>query len=124
MIHFGENTDIRNNWSLDEIKAIYYKPVLELIVEAAQVHKKYQATGEVQVCTLLSVKTGGCPEDCSYCPQAARFHTGVDVHKLLNQDRYFNLRSVQRLVVLPVFVWVLPGAKCVTTATSTKCWTW
>lgn len=94
MIHFGENTDIRNNWSLDEIKAIYYKPVLELIVEATQVHKKYQATGEVQVCTLLSVKTGGCPEDCSYCPQAARFHTGVEVHKLLNQDQV--LQAAQR----------------------------
>jgi biotin synthase len=94
MTQFGDNTDIRNDWSLDEIKAIYHKPVLELIVEAAQVHKKYQATGEVQVCTLLSVKTGGCPEDCSYCPQAARFHTGVDVHKLLSQDQV--LQSAQR----------------------------
>ena len=94
MTHFGDNTDIRNDWSLDEIKAIYHKPVLELIVEAAQVHKKYQATGEVQVCTLLSVKTGGCPEDCSYCPQAARFHTDVEVHKLLNQDQV--LTSAQR----------------------------
>ncbi|WP_242927284.1 biotin synthase BioB [Pontibacter vulgaris] len=87
MMQNGENTDIRNNWSLEEIKAIYNKPVLELIVEAANVHKQYQATGEVQVCTLLSVKTGGCPEDCSYCPQAARFHTDVEVHKLLSQEQ-------------------------------------
>jgi biotin synthase len=94
MTHFGNNTDIRTDWTLDEIKAIYYKPVLELIVEAANVHKQYQATGEVQVCTLLSVKTGGCPEDCSYCPQAARFHTGVDVHKLLSQDQV--LTAAQR----------------------------
>ncbi|QCR21422.1 biotin synthase BioB [Pontibacter sp. SGAir0037] len=83
----GLNTEIRNDWTLEETKAIYFKPVLELIVEAAQVHKQYQATGEVQVCTLLSVKTGGCPEDCAYCPQAARFHTGVDVHKLLSQEQ-------------------------------------
>ncbi|MFD3003425.1 biotin synthase BioB [Pontibacter toksunensis] len=83
----GLNTDLRNDWSLEEIKAIYYKPVLELIVEAAQVHKQYQATGEVQVCTLLSVKTGGCSEDCAYCPQAARYNTGVDVHKLLQQEQ-------------------------------------
>lgn len=83
----GLKTDIRTDWNLEEIKAIYYKPVLELIVEAANVHKQYQATGEVQVCTLLSVKTGGCPEDCAYCPQAARYHTGVEVHKLLPQEQ-------------------------------------
>ena len=83
----GLKTDIRTDWSLEEIKAIYYKPVLELIVEAANVHKQYQATGEVQVCTLLSVKTGGCPEDCAYCPQAARYHTDVEVHKLLSQEQ-------------------------------------
>ena len=87
MNQFENNAGIRTDWTLDEIKAIYYKPVLELIVEAANVHKIHQATGEVQVCTLLSVKTGGCPEDCSYCPQAARFHTDVDVHKLLSQEQ-------------------------------------
>lgn len=75
--------EIRNDWTFDEIKAIYNQPVLELIFKAATMHKKYQATGEVQVCTLLSVKTGGCSEDCSYCPQAARYNTGVDAHKLM-----------------------------------------
>jgi biotin synthase len=94
MTQNGQNTYLRNDWSLEEIKAIYYKPVLELIVEAAQVHKQYQATGEVQVCTLLSVKTGGCPEDCAYCPQAARFHTDVEVHKLLSQEQV--LTAAQR----------------------------
>ncbi|EJF09254.1 biotin synthase BioB [Pontibacter sp. BAB1700] len=94
MTQDGLNAAIRNDWTLEEIKAIYYKPVLELIVEAANVHKQHQATGEVQVCTLLSVKTGGCPEDCSYCPQAARFHTGVDVHKLLSQEQV--LTAAQR----------------------------
>jgi biotin synthase len=94
MTQNGQNARIRTDWTLDEIKAIYNKPVLELIVEAAQVHQQYQATGEVQVCTLLSVKTGGCPEDCSYCPQAARFHTGVDVHKLLSQEQV--LSAAQR----------------------------
>ncbi|WP_161890941.1 biotin synthase BioB [Pontibacter russatus] len=94
MTENGLKTDIRTDWSLEEIKAIYYKPVLELIVEAANVHKQYQATGEVQVCTLLSVKTGGCPEDCAYCPQAARYHTDVEVHKLLSQEQV--LVSAQR----------------------------
>ena len=87
MTENGPKADIRTDWNLEEIKAIYYKPVLELIVEAASVHKQCQATGEVQVCTLLSVKTGGCPEDCAYCPQAARYHTGVEVHKLLPQEQ-------------------------------------
>jgi biotin synthase len=79
-------SEIRNNWTLDEIRVIYNQPVLELIFKGATVHKKYQATGEVQVCTLLSVKTGGCSEDCGYCPQAARYNTGVDAHKLMTYE--------------------------------------
>ncbi|OKL38511.1 biotin synthase BioB [Pontibacter flavimaris] len=94
MMQNGQNTALRNDWSLEEIEAIYNRPVLELIVEAATVHKQYQATGEVQVCTLLSVKTGGCTEDCAYCPQAARYHTGVDVHKLMPQQEV--LSAAQR----------------------------
>lgn len=94
MTQNGQNTALRNDWSLEEIQAIYNKPVLELIVEAVNVHKQYQATGEVQVCTLLSVKTGGCSEDCAYCPQAARYHTGVDVHKLMSQEQV--LTAAQR----------------------------
>ncbi|KUG07220.1 biotin synthase BioB [Solirubrum puertoriconensis] len=74
---------LRTDWTLDEVKAIYYQPVLELVAQASEVHRQHQTTGEVQVCTLLSVKTGGCPEDCAYCPQAARYHTGVQAHKLL-----------------------------------------
>jgi biotin synthase len=77
---------IKNNWTFDEIKSIYNKPLLELMYEAATIHRTYNQTGEVQVCTLLSVKTGGCPEDCAYCPQAARYNTGVKVHKLLQYD--------------------------------------
>ena len=75
---------IRNNWTKDEISAIYDRPVLELIYDAASVHRENNDPSEVQVCTLLSIKTGGCPEDCAYCPQAARYHTGVEVHKLLD----------------------------------------
>ena len=79
-------TIIRNNWTREEITSIYQKPVLELIYEGASVHRQYHDASEVQVCTLLSVKTGGCPEDCAYCPQAARYHTGVAVHKLLEVE--------------------------------------
>ncbi|MCD9019028.1 biotin synthase BioB [Parachryseolinea silvisoli] len=74
---------IRNNWTREEIAAIYNKPVLDLMYEAATVHRQYHQAGEVQVCTLLSVKTGGCPEDCAYCPQAARYNTSVKAHKMM-----------------------------------------
>src|ERR1022692_5289589 len=77
---------IRNNWTKEEIQEIYELPLLELVYRAATVHRAYNNTAEVQVCTLLSVKTGGCPEDCSYCPQAARYHTDVEVQKLLDVD--------------------------------------
>jgi biotin synthase len=77
---------LRNDWTIKEINAIYNTPVLELIYKAATVHKKYNDTAEVQVCTLLSIKTGGCSEDCAYCPQAARYHTGVIVHALMQKE--------------------------------------
>lgn len=77
---------IRNDWTIEEINDIYNTPLLELIYKAATVHKEYNDTAEVQVCTLLSIKTGGCSEDCAYCPQAARYHTGVDVHALMQKE--------------------------------------
>jgi biotin synthase len=78
--------DIRNNWTLNEIQDIYNSPLLELVFNAATLHRKYNDTAEVQVCTLLSIKTGGCSEDCSYCPQAARYSTGVDVQALMKKE--------------------------------------
>lgn len=76
-------SDIRNNWTLAEVAEVYNSPLLELVFRAASVHRAHNQTGEVQVCTLLSVKTGGCPEDCAYCPQAARYQTSVKAHKLM-----------------------------------------
>jgi biotin synthase len=77
---------MRNTWTKEEISEIYNSPLLELIYKASTVHREYHATGEVQVCTLLSIKTGGCPEDCAYCPQAARYNTGVDVQALMKKE--------------------------------------
>ncbi len=79
-------SDIRNNWTIAEINNIYNEPLLELIYKAARTHREYQDTGEVQVCTLLSVKTGGCSEDCAYCPQAARYSTDITVQALMQTD--------------------------------------
>ena len=69
-----------------DVAAIYHAPLLNLIYRAATVHREHHTAGEVQLCTLLSVKTGGCPEDCAYCPQAARYHTDIDRHGLLKLD--------------------------------------
>src|SRR5450432_3411640 len=76
----------RNTWTKEEISELYHTPLLELIYKAATVHREYQQTGEVQVCTLLSIKTGGCPEDCAYCPQAARYNTGLNGQALMKKE--------------------------------------
>lgn len=80
------SNDIRYNWTSEEIHSIYNMPLLELVFRAAELHRKYNDTAEVQVCTLLSIKTGGCSEDCAYCPQAARYNTGVDVQALMKKE--------------------------------------
>jgi biotin synthase len=77
---------VRHDWTLEEIREIYEKPLLSLIMEAGGVHAQYHKPGEVQISSLLSIKTGGCSEDCSYCPQAARFHTDVKVQALMKTD--------------------------------------
>ncbi|GEM51964.1 biotin synthase BioB [Empedobacter brevis] len=74
---------IRHDWTKKEIEEIYNQPLLELVYQAAALHREWHNAGEIQVCTLLSVKTGGCPEDCSYCGQAARYHTDIKVQSLL-----------------------------------------
>jgi biotin synthase len=77
---------MRNNWTREEISEIYHSPLMDLIYQGATVHREHHDPSEVQVCTLLSIKTGGCPEDCAYCPQAARYQTDVKVHRLLDVD--------------------------------------
>ena len=74
----------RHDWSLTELRDIHDMPLLELVFRAATVHREHHDPRKVQVSSLLSVKTGGCPEDCAYCPQAARYNTDVDVHKMLD----------------------------------------
>ena len=77
---------IRNDWTKEEIAEIYNTPLLELIYRASKMHHDYQETGEVQVCTLLSIKTGACTEDCAYCSQSIRNHTGLKVEALMKKD--------------------------------------
>lgn len=70
--------------SREEVSALFHRPLLELIREASAVHSRHHPSAEVQVCVLLSVKTGGCPEDCAYCPQSARYRTAVKPEPLLS----------------------------------------
>ncbi len=72
--------------TLEDILSIYHKPLLELVYEAATVHRQYHDSRKVQISTLLSIKTGGCPEDCAYCPQAARYYTGVQDEPLMSRE--------------------------------------
>jgi biotin synthase len=77
---------LRHDWTLEEIEAIYTTPLLELVFQAQLVHREHHRPDEVQGCMLLSIKTGGCPEDCAYCPQSAHYHTGVAREELLSVD--------------------------------------
>ncbi|MDX1271609.1 biotin synthase BioB [Bizionia paragorgiae] len=73
----------KHNWSTQDILDIYNKPMMELLYEAATIHRLHHDPNTVQVSTLLSIKTGGCSEDCGYCPQAARYHTNVEGNNLM-----------------------------------------
>jgi len=77
------NADIRNDWTRDEVRALFALPFSELIFRAQTLHRRYFDAREVQISTLLSIKTGGCPEDCAYCPQSAHYDTGVKAEKLM-----------------------------------------
>jgi len=74
----------KHDWTLQEILDIYNKPFMDLLYEAATVHRQFHDPNVVQVSTLLSIKTGGCPEDCGYCPQAARYHTNIEGNDLMS----------------------------------------
>lgn len=78
--------NIRHNWSLEEIASLYEKPLLDLLHLAQTTYRAYHKENEIQLCTLLSIKTGACPEDCAYCPQSARHNTHVEPEKLLSVE--------------------------------------
>ncbi len=77
---------LRHDWSRDEVRALFALPFPELMFRAAETHRQNFDPTEVQISTLLSIKTGGCPEDCAYCPQAAQYDTGVKAEKLMAVD--------------------------------------
>ena len=78
-----KNTDIKNNWTTKELKDIYDLPFNDLLWKAQSVHRKYHNPNEIQISTLMSIKTGGCPEDCKYCSQSIRYDTDINLEKTL-----------------------------------------
>ena len=78
-----EALEIRHDWTLAEIEAIYELPLPELLYQSQRIHREHHAPNEVQGCSLLSIKTGGCPEDCAYCPQSAHYSTGLQKAPLM-----------------------------------------
>ncbi len=69
---------VRHNWTVEEVNALFNKPFNDLMFEAQTVHRQHFNANEVQVSTLLSIKTGACPEDCKYCSQSARYKTDIE----------------------------------------------
>lgn len=82
---------IRYDWQEAEIRAIYSTPLLELIYQAASAHRQYHNPKQIQVCKLISIKTGACPEDCSYCAQSSRYKTEVKPQALLDKETVVNI---------------------------------
>lgn len=81
---------LRHDWQIAEIEALFALPFNDLLFQAQQIHRTHFPANQVQLSTLLSVKTGGCPEDCAYCPQAARYDTGIEANKLLPLQQVLN----------------------------------
>ena len=77
------STSLRHDWRIDEITALFDLPFNDLMFKAQTVHRQYFDANTVQVSTLLSIKTGGCPEDCKYCPQSSRYNTGLNKEALM-----------------------------------------
>ncbi len=77
---------IRHDWEIDEILVLFEQPLNDLLFMAQGIHRRYRPGNEVQISTLLSIKTGGCPEVCKYCPQSVHYDTGLEIRSLLPVD--------------------------------------
>lgn len=80
-------TEVRNDWTLEEVSQLLTMPFNDLVFQAQTVHRQHFDPNQVQVSTLLSIKTGACPEDCKYCPQSAHYHTGLDRERLMAVEK-------------------------------------
>lgn len=82
---------IRPDWTLGELQTLHSKPLVELIMEAMEIHRKYHKVGEIQVCHLISIKTGGCSEDCKYCAQSSRYQTNIKAQPMMQYEEVISI---------------------------------
>jgi biotin synthase len=79
----GASALVRHDWTIEQVRALFQAPLMELVFQAAAMHRRFHDPAEVQVCKLISIKTGGCPEDCGYCSQSSRYQTEVQASRLM-----------------------------------------
>jgi biotin synthase len=101
---------IRTDWTREEIAALFDLPFMDLMYEAQTVHRAYHPRNEVQLSTLLSIKTGGCPEDCGYCSQSVEADSGVKATKLMDVRRFCRRRRRRRTMDRGASAWARRGA--------------
>ena len=87
----GAGGEIRHNWTIADVNALFEMPFNDLLFKAQTIHRQYFDPNQVQVSTLLSIKTGACPEDCKYCPQSARYDTGLEKERLMEIEKVIHI---------------------------------
>lgn len=98
-------------WTVAEVQALLELPFSELMFQAQTMHRAHFDPNQVELATLLSVKTGGCPEDCGYCPQSVHFDTGVEAGKLMAVDQVREAAERAKTAGATRFAWARPGAR-------------
>src|SRR5438093_12288293 len=104
--------------NFEKLNGLYHRPLFALISQSRAVHVEHWRGESVQRCSLLSIKTGGCSEDCAYCAQSAHYTTGVEREDLLPLERILSTAKQARAHGRHVFAWVQPGAACVMAPTN------
>jgi len=88
---------IRYDWTIEDLKELYDCPLLELISKANALHAQFHEPAEIQVCSLISIKTGGCPEDCKYCAQSSRYQTSVSAQPMMQYETVLSEAKKQQI---------------------------
>lgn len=107
----GMTSTIRNDWTRAEIAALFELPFNDLMFQAQVVHRENFDPNEVQISTLCSIKTGACPEDCKYCPQSARYDTGLEKERLMKVEAVLEEARAAKASGALVSVWAQLGAR-------------
>lgn len=89
-------TNVKHDWTIDEIESLFDQPLMDLLLSAQEIHRAHFNPNEVQVSSLLSIKTGACPEDCGYCPQSSHHHTDIERERLLPLDEVLEAAQVAK----------------------------